>query len=167
MGRTGSGKSTVGKLIAEALNWHYVSTGDIARSLTSEENINMLWQELGQFAPEEEIRKAFEVEIMDHGDMVVIDGMPRKIEQINYLQSLFGGNIDYYLLDIDKDTARKRLFTRNRLDDTISTIENRLRNFDRTTMKAIRKLEQQGLLNNIDGNQSSYSIADIVIHRAI
>ena len=73
MGRAGSGKSTLGKRIAEELGYKYLSTGDLARTLP-----DLDWQAKGQFAPEDQIRAMVTQAIAGATEPVIIlDGMPR------------------------------------------------------------------------------------------
>jgi adenylate kinase len=136
LGMAGSGKSTVGKEVAARLGWEYVSTGQIAR-----EKVAGKWIEKGQMAPEDELRAAFE-EVIEPHDRVVIDGMPRKEEQVAYLDELFD-KVYYYELQIDEATARTRLSERGRTDDTKVAIEQRIKDYSTVTSKAIAAAKQK------------------------
>lgn len=164
LGRAGSGKSTIGRNIANQLGWHYVSTGDIARGLMDDGVISDYWHGMGAFAPEDAIRDAFKVEVGKH-QHVIVDGMPRKPEQIDFLHSITD-DIEYFLLDVPEDVARERLYSRGRSDDIEDNIKKRHSEFNRTTMKAIRAIPTEKL-NTIDGSRDIEEIADIIVSRIV
>lgn len=161
MGIAGSGKSTVGRLVAERLGWRYLSTGDIARK-----HIGGMWQELGMPAPESEMKMAFDyaMELLSsNNDCVVLDGLPRKVEQIDYL-TRWTDNPLYYVIDVDVETAKERLHERGRADDTESAIAMRLSNFKSSHAKIMKAIEHPVV--TIDGvTRNPEQIADIIVHR--
>lgn len=158
MGKAGSGKSTVAKEVAEQLGYHYCSTGDLARRLIGGE-----WGELGLMAPENMMRAAFEKDIKGH-EMVVLDGMPRKPQQVPYLDTLFN-RVDYYVISIDDDTATERLMERGREDDTPTAIRQRLIDWRNVTSKAVNKARQRYQITTIDGTLSTDDIVSYIVYR--
>lgn len=124
-GLPGTGKSVVGMNIALIKGYGYISTGDIARELEDKS-----WQDKGELAPENYIRKRFMEEvnkcIKEGLEGVVIDGMPRTVEQVYFISSLFP-SIDYIFLHASYETLISRLLGRHRKDDKIDIIKNRLR----------------------------------------
>jgi adenylate kinase family enzyme len=159
MGMAGSGKSTVAKEVAEQLGYHYCSTGDLARKLIDGE-----WAELGLFAPESAMRAAFEEDIKGH-EIVVLDGMPRKPQQVPYLDTLFN-KVDYYVISIDDDTATERLMERGREDDTPAAIKQRLLDWKIITSKAVDKARRRrNQITTIDGTLSTDDIVSYIVYR--
>lgn len=162
MGMAGSGKSTVGKLVAEQLGWQYLSTGDIAR-----ECISGAWQEFGLPAPENEMKMAFNTImklLSNDGSNVVLDGLPRKVEQIEYLKQWTDVPL-YYTIQVDTGTAADRLIERGRTDDTKIAIMNRLASFKTNHKKIIEAIRYP--VTVIDGvTRTPEQIADIISHRA-
>lgn len=156
MGMPGSGKSTVGRLVASRLGWHYVSTGELARRFIDGE-----WSALGLMAPESEMRRIFKEAVSDY-DAVVIDGMPRKPDQVDFLDSIFD-EVCYYVLSLDEQTARNRLYSRGRSDDTKVAIERRLSDYKRYTAKAIKTAMSTHGVTIIDvTDKAPWEIADII-----
>lgn len=155
MGAAGSGKSTVAKMVAGRLGWHYVSTGDIARGLIDGE-----WQALGLMAPEAEMREAFEQEVAEH-EYVVLDGMPRKPEQVDYLDIMFD-DVQYFVIKISNQDAITRLLKRGRTDDTEGAIIQRLNDYQRTTEKAIAKAKRRHVVVSVDGLMPAESSAAFI-----
>ena len=125
LGNVGSGKSSVAKEVAHRLGGDYISAGDIARAMTEKRSIQDFIS-TGEFAPEDEMRKQFEIALRRcRKSVIVLDGMPRKPEQVAYLEKLVGMVI-YYVIDVDIATIRCRLFKRGRLDDTPEVIHHRI-----------------------------------------
>ena len=137
MGLPGTGKSVVGKAIAKSKGYGYISTGDIARELKDK-----TWMQKGQLADENYVRTRFieEVEklITQEVEGIVVDGMPRTVEQVDFLASLFF-SIDYVILDAEHETIFDRLYKRGREDDNFSTITKRIENQE----KALRDIEER------------------------
>jgi adenylate kinase family enzyme len=158
MGKAGSGKSTVAREVAEQLGYHYCSTGDLARKLIGGE-----WAELGLMAPEKAMRGAFEKDIEGH-EVVVLDGMPRKPQQVTYLDTLFD-KVDYYVISISDDTAIERLFMRGREDDTPTAIKQRLTDWRNVTSKAVNKARQSHQITTVDGTLFIEDIVDYITYR--
>ena len=121
LGVPGSGKSTMGQKLASKIGCSYISTGDLAR-----EHLSGPWVAQGDYAPEEAMRVLFEDSLPDSAEMMVIDGMPRKEDQIPFLESLVA-KIHYVILDIETATATKRLLERGRIDDTEKSIIKRIK----------------------------------------
>jgi len=84
-GSTGAGKTTHGKLLKYRAGdaWHYVSTGDIARSMMDKET-DSLFKE-GQLSPHEHaIRKELYDQLYNHR-ITIVDGFPRLQDQYDLL----------------------------------------------------------------------------------
>jgi adenylate kinase family enzyme len=156
MGLAGSGKSTVARLVAESLGWHCCSTGEIARSLIAGD-----WQELGTMAPEAQMREAFEADIAGH-DLVVLDGMPRKPEQVGYLDGLFD-EVTYYVLVITTTQAVSRLLNRDRGDDTHNPMIQRISDYRDITEGAIAEARRHHLVRRLNGTLPVDGIAGMIV----
>lgn len=154
MGRAGSGKSTLGKKVAEEFGYRYISTGDLARTLS-----DLKWQEKGQFAPEDQIRAMVQREIANAEEPVVIlDGMPRMADQVYFLMDLY--DVSFVCVVADEDTARARLMARGRTDDTDKAIEERLASYRRNAPAIMATLEGATLSGLIDPPRFVYSEQD-------
>lgn len=161
MGMAGSGKSTIGRLLADQLGYQYLSTGEIARKYISGH-----WQELGMMAPETEMKRAFSdhMALLLDGDTrgVVLDGLPRKPEQVAYLNEY---DTEYYIIEVDEQEARRRLHERKRHDDTDLAIENRIADY-KWNIKKIRKAINAPIVT-IHGTASPAELAEIIAMRTI
>lgn len=137
IGPPGSGKSTVGKMIASEYNLSYISSGDIARSLNTPP---------GQMADEVAMRKQIKSAIDDRKESgFVLDGFPRTIEQA-VLLTHWVGKCNIFCLVVDSDTAISRLLERGRADDGIEIILHRLNDYYTDTHRIV-ELTLRGFLN--------------------
>lgn len=160
MGMAGSGKSTIGRALSDQTGCAYISTGDLARKIAGD------WQEKGQFAPEVLMRSAFVQELhrlKGECNIVILDGMPRKPEQVAFLEQLFDKTV-YYSIDIPERVAMKRLIERGRADDTRVAIIQRIANYYNTTWEAMVEAQRRGhKFTKLDGTrQPEHNIAAII-----
>lgn len=140
LGAPGSGKSTIGRSLADQLGYHYVSTGDLARQLI-EQGMDDTWQLMGDFAPEDQIRQAFAEDIKNH-QAVVVDGMPRKVDQVTVLEGHFD-EIACINLVAEMDTLVERLMSRGRVDDQEKVIKLRVRKYNRQIIQILEEIEDK------------------------
>lgn len=170
LGAPGSGKSTIGKGLADRLGYHYVSTGDLARQLV-EQGMDDTWQLMGDFAPEHQIRQAFAENIKGH-QAVVVDGMPRKVDQVTVLEGHFD-EITCINLVAEMDTLVKRLVGRGRVDDQEKIIKLRVRKHNQQIRQILEKIKDSiargGRYRSLQSirvdNRTPEQIMDIIIGR--
>lgn len=158
-GPPGVGKGTQAKLLAEKLDLHHLSTGDILRKAVNEGT------ELGKKAKE----------IMDKGDLVpdeimigivndalsgddmgfILDGFPRTIEQAQALDSIFEekgfDNTKVVSLTADDAEIIRRLMGRGRSDDTEEAIKNRLDVYNNSTAPVLDYYRKKGNVVDVHG----------------
>jgi adenylate kinase len=128
-GIQGSGKSTIGKYIAEKFEVPFISVGDIFRELREDDSeTGRLVKSLidqGKFVPDELTMRLIN-ERLDEEDCkngFVLDGAPRNLAQ----ESLFRHEVDLVIMvDLDERTAIDRLRNRARHDDSEEAIKNRI-----------------------------------------
>lgn len=121
LGVTTSGKSTIGKHVANELGLRYISSGDIARQMNVDDILNK-----GELAPEDEMRKRILDSINDMQVSYVLDGCPRFYEQYAWLNK----NIDHKLIYIDIHIAPHIAFARAaeraRDDDKLQSVQKKI-----------------------------------------
>lgn len=115
LGETNSGKSTIGKAVAQRLDdWVYVSSGDIARQITSKEDLDV-----GKFAPESKMRS--QIVNMINGEYrnnnIILDGFPRFIDQYEFLHSITSDDLMFIHVNVPHDEIENRARLRGRSDD--------------------------------------------------
>lgn len=97
---------------------------------------------------------------------LILDGTPRTLREAYVLD----GALKFYgieepiviYIQTSRETATKRMLSRERKDDTEEKIENRLNWFDKKVQKAIDFFEEDDYYKfiQIDGEQSIKEIAD-------
>jgi len=142
-----SGKSTLGKKIAQRLNCQYLGTGAYARSLgmTLEDSIKEK-----DFS--EEFNDAIEAkvwEVLQNQDCV-IDGYPRSVDQITKILSLQDKRVIYCYANpvVIADRLKQRALTDGRVEDTDEIVAGRIR----ASIELKKELERYCTLEVIDTN---------------
>ncbi len=112
-----AGKGTISSYLVENMGYQHISTGDILRNVAKEDSqrgrlVNSLMKE-GKFIGDDIILPLFKEELLKlHNTPFILDGIPRTIEQADYLTQLFHElNVDNYVvinLKINQDTLLKR-----------------------------------------------------------
>lgn len=113
-----SGKSTIGKKLAELIHYKYISSGDIARELSqSQEMIDKLNN--GEMFDEDTMRSEIK-KILSNTDNVVLDGFPRFEDQLVWLMKQFT-NANYTFVHVDASLTEiaRRAIGRDRGDDKV------------------------------------------------
>lgn len=137
LGETNSGKSTIGKAVVQKMgdNWVYLSSGDIARRITSEDDLNA-----GKFAPENMMRS--EITHMINGEYrdknIILDGFPRFAEQNEFLHEITSDDIIFILVDVPHEQIENRARNRGRSDD--NALAEKFKFWQEHTVPMIRQI---------------------------
>lgn len=120
-GKIGSGKSTIGRLLAEKLGLNHYSTGGFMRQIAKERRITLL--ELSKIAEQSnEIDKVLDerqVKLGENEDNFLIDAR---------LGFYFIPNSIKIFLDVDISEAAKRIYREKREDENNESFEETLKN---------------------------------------
>lgn len=134
LGPQGSGKGTQAKLLAEALDLFYLSTGDLFREMAkARPDIDELINKKGRLVPDKTTFSLMTDFLEEKGvpDNIIFDGYPRSIEQLNPLEGWLnkrGKKIDMaVLLQISEKESIRRLSAR-RMDKKTGKIYNLITN---------------------------------------
>ncbi len=156
IGPPGSGKSTQGALLSQALSLPYFSVGSILRSLAEGDSqqaqtIRSYINE-GNLLPDHIIMPILDAHLAheDHKNGFILDGFPRDVEQAK----AFTQHIDVvvYIRLPDKESLwRIAKRTDKRHDQSAATILHRIEVFHEQTDKVIEYYASQGILKEIDG----------------
>lgn len=160
LGMSNSGKSTIGKKVAEMLGMRYISSGDIARSM-SEEIQGILNQ--GELAPENIMRERILSAINDADIDFILDGFPRFYEQYEWLNQVTS-NVDflYVYIDASYTDIMNRSIARGRCDDgSITRKFEMFYNHTRPMLEEITKTDKVYYINNGEGNSIYDSICTL------
>jgi adenylate kinase len=184
MGAPGAGKGTQAKMLEQALGLPQVSTGDLFRhNLKHNTELGKLarsYMDKGKLVPDE-VTVAMAKERLSRPDAaegVILDGFPRTRAQAVALERLideFGSRIAVVPhIKVDEEELVSRLMKRaeveGRADDNEETIRTRMRVYDEQTKPLLDYYEEQGLLVEVDGEQSIEAVqADLqsVIRSAV
>lgn len=175
LGAPYSGKGTQGTIISKKIGANYVAAGDLIRFEVI--NKTILGQKIEQAIEQgglieddvmNPIMKIYFDKKMDGGNYV-IDGFPRRISQINYLDKLcklhdFSINHFIYLYVPEAELLRRAVIrskTSTRLDDkNVNIHKHRISLFKNETLPAINSLKGRENFTLIDGLGSINTISE-------
>ena len=167
-GPPGTGKGTMGKLIAEEYGINHISTGDIMRKNQAEgTELGKLADKIindGNLIPDDVINKMIFKMYKDNPDSpgFILDGYPRTYEQAKAFDAFClenGTPIDSILVLEDRwDVLKKRLLERakkeGRVDDTIDIIKHRYQIYNDTTKPLLQYFTGRNMIKIINASKS-------------
>lgn len=168
IGPPGSGKSTQGTLLSEALKLPYFSVGSILRSLAegSDDRANMIrgFLDAGNLLPADIVLSIIHEHLQheNHKNGFILDGFPRSLEEAQK----FDQHIDkvIYIRLPDKESLwRIAKRTDKRHDQSASTILHRIEVFHEETDKVVAYYKEKGLVLEVDGMPSAEDIHQQII----
>ena len=137
-----AGKGTIAKYIEDKYGYKHISTGDLLRSEASKDTelgkeIKSLIDE-GKFVSDEVMMKVFEETFKNMKDNVILDGMPRTLNQGKLFEELANNNDDVTIdkviyIDIDKNIAIDRIINRASCENCGSVFNKNLLDTDKCT----------------------------------
>ncbi|PSQ17356.1 adenylate kinase [Halobacteriales archaeon QS_8_69_26] len=188
MGAPGAGKGTQSDHIAEEFDVDHVSTGDAFRAnkdmdisdLGLEYDTPAGFMDAGELVPDEVVNEILRAALED-ADGYVLDGYPRNLAQVEYLDSVADPDVVLYL-EVDEDVLTERLTGRRvcsecgatyhvdfdppeeegvcdvcggdlyqREDDQPDTVKERIRVYRDETAPVVDHYDDTGLLVRVDG----------------
>lgn len=165
IGRSGAGKGTQARALAQRLDFFYWEMGAVLRK--EAEVPTQLGREIkqaigkGAFLGDEHILPVVEshIEEVPKEKGIIFDGTPRRLSQAEFLVGLLHGlgrkNLVTIFLDVPRDNSIDRLRHRaeieHRQDDTGEVIAHRLDQFDEETMPILDYLQTVTKFYRIDG----------------
>ena len=168
MGLAGSGKSTMGQLLAAHLHCPWVSTGNLLRAKMDQPTQAEMLK--GKIISDEQTLAVLDEEFRRIGadqNQFVLDGSPRTMRQAQWLvEKDHAGELKItgvIHLKVAQDTAKKRLLARQRPDDHEQAIAERFREYDEAIVPIIKYLTKEGYkVHDIDADQPPEKVsADI------
>ena len=148
MGIAGSGKGTQGTMLADSRGYHLVSMGELLRLyVTGKQRERML---AGELLDDDEI-----IEIVDRvlkslppEEEIILDGFPRTIPQAEWLmgevkQGRFAIRAIFHLT-ASREAVKNRLLRRARIDDVENAIEERFKEYEKSTEPILQWFKDQG-----------------------
>jgi adenylate kinase len=165
VGPPGAGKGTQAAKITETYGIPDVSTGDIFRAnIKNQTPLGVQVKAIidaGDYVSNE-LTNALVTSRLEEDDArggFLLDGYPRTLEQVQYLDELLGGKgqaldaVIQLVADQDEVVARlrKRAIEQGRTDDTEDAIRHRQEVYARETSPLIAVYRDRGLLIEVDG----------------
>ena len=184
LGPPGCGKGTQSRILVDNLSFKQLSTGDLLRNETEDENSKygktiLDIMKKGELVSDEIVIELIikKMEELKHNN-VVFDGFPRNISQAKVLDdSLSKISLDLdnaILIDVKFDILEDRIRSRisesdiknKRQDDNLETLLNRIEVYKENTFPIVKYYEEKSLLSRVDGmssiEQVSKKINDII-----
>lgn len=162
LGPPASGKGTQAVRVAEKLAVPHISTGDLFRQNMQENS--PLGQEArryidaGQLVPDQLVLDMLfdRLKAPDAQKGYVLDGFPRTLAQAEALERTLAADITPVVLNlvVSDETITKRALGRQRADDTLAVVQERLRAYYAQTEPLIAYYTKKGWLHNIDAEKT-------------
>lgn len=170
MGVAGAGKSVQGTLLAEALKYQWLSTGEYLRSnISGKRKQEMLEGKLLDDQEIIDILKNFFASIEDE-NKTILDGFPRTLVQAKWLHeqqksgALHIGSVIY--LNASKEVVQQRLLGRGRADDTEEALDKRFEEYESLTLPIIDWFKSCGIkVHEVNAERSIEDIQKDIINR--
>ena len=168
-GAPGVGKGTQGKILGGIPNYFHCACGDVFRNLRADSPLGRLFIDYsgrGQLVPDEPTIQLWRHFIENNTkigrfhpehDTLVLDGIPRNVQQAKILRSTLNVTAVFYMRSSDEDRLvariQRRAVKENRLDDAnLSVIRDRLHVYENET-KPVLKFYGPGLVRRINADQ--------------
>ncbi len=155
-GPAGAGKSVQGHMLAERLNWKWLSTGEMFRESTDPEVRQIL--RTGALVSDEKTYQVVEEAFGKAKDFkrLIVDGFPRTQAQATWLMdtnNTYGRQIAIVIvLEVPDAEIQERLSHRGREQDTPEIIAERLELYRRETDPILGYFEEKGVpIARVDG----------------
>jgi adenylate kinase len=171
LGPPGAGKGTQGKLLARRLDLVHLSTGELLRDAAAGDSFigrrARRFMEEGRLVPDELVLDLLRTQLDGHAPGLVLDGIPRTVEQAGALAELLGARpVDAVIeLTISETTALTRLRGRNRHDDGVLVVRQRFDDYEALTRPVLSWYRQRHPVWRIDGDQPPADVTAEIVSR--
>jgi adenylate kinase len=165
LGKPGSGKGTISKLLMERLptNINYFNVGSILRDRARQGDLHIKQvHAAGGLVNSDKVLDIIQEALLHEN--FILDGSPRRPEEAKFVLTHAQWNKAPGLLihlNISDDTAKQRLISRGRFDDSIEIIENRLLSFNNTTTESITAFGERCV--HIDAEQNPNKVVNDIL----
>ena len=159
IGPPGAGKGTQADKLAEKYGVPHLSTGDMLREHVARKSptgiIVAAQVAKGELVPDNIIMDMVRIRIAcaNCTEGYILDGFPRTITQATWLDA-HGATPLAIVLEVSEENILERVAGRERLDDKMETVKNRLKEYATMTSQVLPYYEQASRLLRIDGNKS-------------
>lgn len=168
LGAPGSGKSTIGRNLAEEWGWQWISTGEILRASEEEWVIERL--KTGQLFDDAMVM-GLALPRVNAAENAIMDGFPRTVKQAEMLVD-GGVKVDLMIeVIVPMEEIQDRLALRGREQDTPEIVEERVWQYEETKTEIMAYLAGHGVkVATIDGvglPEEVYARAKMAIKEAL
>ena len=182
-GPPGVGKGTQGKILANIPGFFHLSVGDVFRSVDigsedGREVYNYISQ--GQLVPDALTMKIWKKAVdayvalswyKPHEDLLVLDGMPRNVEQVELVERYLNVHQVIYLECSDEEDMihriRRRAIRENRTDDANEdVIRHRFSVYHQVTAPVIDRYPAD-MISRVDCNGSPAEVLKLILDQMI
>lgn len=182
-GPPGVGKGTQGKILANIPGFFHLSVGDVFRSVDigsedGREVYNYISQ--GQLVPDPLTMKIWKKAVdayvalswyKPHEDLLVLDGMPRNVEQVELVERYLNVHQVIYLECSDEEDMihriRRRAIRENRTDDANEdVIRHRFSVYHQVTAPVIDRYPAD-MISRVDCNGSPAEVLKLILDQMI
>jgi len=173
-GAPGAGKGTQGKILSTIPNFYHCACGDVFRNLRIDNELGRIfidYSSRGELVPDDATIRLWKQSIQGsrqlggfnpEKDTLVLDGIPRSVQQAEMLRDSLDVKAVFYLTCSDfsrlVERLQRRALRENRLDDAnLSVIRTRLETYDLET-KPVLDFYGPSLVHTIDSTQTPVNV---------
>lgn len=162
-GIPGSGKTTVGKKLAEDIGYCFVGTGALLRQLALEDSDlgRRTKQELdsGELVNDETVALVVKDRLshQECRENFIMDGYPRSLSQLHRFDPGFDR---VFYLRVSGEVARERLGLRGRSDDSPEVVEHRLKIHEENASSVLEYYKANSEVVEINGEDSVENVCN-------
>lgn len=181
LGPPGCGKGTQSKLLVNNKNFFQLSTGDLLRAATSDNNsevgqkIKQIMQQ-GSLVPDNFVIDIIVKKVSDLKDQnIIFDGFPRNIEQAKFLDKSLESkaiSLDHVIFfEIEYKVLESRIKQRIeesstedlRGDDDLEILNKRINIYKESTLPIVDYYKNKKILHDIDAMESIESVYNNIL----
>ena len=183
LGAPGSGKGTQGKILGSIPRFHHCACGDVFRSLDTRTALGKRFVEYssrGQLVPDELTIALWKAQVDNFAgshvykpdiDFLVLDGIPRNVEQAEMLGKFVMVHKVFHLSCPDRTELarrmRKRALKENRMDDASeAVVQRRIETYEAET-KPIMDYYGDDAVETIDATKQPVEVAKEMLEAVI
>lgn len=165
LGAPGSGKGTQSNLLSKYFDYSHFSMGDLVRfQLKQKTSLGLKMQEFidrGDLVPDDLVIDIFQESVLNSSSdkSFISDGFPRTLNQaikLDKMLDIYSFSSLVLLIDVPESNLIDRLLSRNRFDDKIDIINNRLNTYYLETSPILEYYADRVI--KINGNDDVESI---------
>ena len=183
LGAPGSGKGTQGVVLGRVPRFHHLACGDVFRSLDTRTALGQKFVEYssrGELVPDDLTVQLWKANVKDRVeahqfkpeiDFLVLDGIPRNVEQAEYMEQHINVLQVFHLSCPDRTELTRRLRKRalkdNRFDDASDVvIQKRFETYEAET-KPILEYYTKDRVTEIDASESPARVLSRILEKIL